>query len=316
MSRIRLIEVPSEIAAGTRGASLGIRAMEIAALNQEDRFFHEHESYEVPAENHRSYDPVDTPHAIRIEGVLSMYRKVSQAVSQTLTAGQYPFVLAGDHSTAGATIAGIKQAFPQQRLGVIWIDAHADLHSPYTTPSGNMHGMPLAVALGMDNRGHKAHKLDEKTARAWHELRQVGGGEPNLNPEDLAFIGVRSIEAPEEALMKAYDIRNFTIEEVRRKGAESIAKACLERLVACDMIYVSFDVDSMDDSISRGTGTPEPNGLTVAEATGLMESFARDPRTCCFEIVEVNPTLDDKGNVMAETAFGILNRTTQTIEER
>ena len=151
MRNIKIIEVRSEIGAGTRGASLGIDAIKIAALDFMSSLFTNFPTENVPDENKLLYEPVASPYAKRIAGVYTMYDRVASVVSETLKSGLFPVVLSGDHSTAGGTIAGIKMAKPKNRLGVIWIDAHADMHTPYTTPSGNMHGMPLAISLGEDN---------------------------------------------------------------------------------------------------------------------------------------------------------------------
>src|SRR5919202_1579267 len=152
MKNIKIIEVPSEIGAGTRGASLGIEAIKIAALDFMSNFFIHFPSEKIPAENRLLYEPIESPYAKRIKGVAAMYEKVSKAVADCLKSHFFPVVLSGDHSNAGATIAGIKMARPKSKLGVIWIDAHADLHTPYTTPSGNLHGMALATAINEDNK--------------------------------------------------------------------------------------------------------------------------------------------------------------------
>ena len=145
MKNIKIIEVPSEIGAGTRGASLGVEAIKIAALDFMSNFFIHFPSERIPVENKLLYEPIESPYAKRIKGIVSMYEKVSKSIQETIKGNFFPVVLSGDHSIAGATIAGIKMAKPKSKLGVIWIDAHADLHTPYTTPSGNMHGMPLAT---------------------------------------------------------------------------------------------------------------------------------------------------------------------------
>src|SRR5690606_24710933 len=135
MRNIKIIEVRSEIGAGTRGASLGADAIKIAALDYMSSFFVNFPTEVVETENRLLYEPVESPYAKRIKGILTMYERVSAAVSNTLKSGLFPLVLAGDHSTAGGTIAGIRMAKPKSRLGVVWIDAHADMHTPYTTPS-------------------------------------------------------------------------------------------------------------------------------------------------------------------------------------
>lgn len=131
-----------------------------------------------------------------------MVERVSDEVSSTLAKGEFPIVLAGDHSTAAGTIAGIKAMYPKSKLGVIWIDAHADLHSPYTTPSGNMHGMPLAMALDEDNLEAKVNKLDQETINYWYQLKNVGKIAPKISYRDLVLISARDMERPEAALLK------------------------------------------------------------------------------------------------------------------
>ncbi len=312
MKNIKIIEVKSEIGAGTRGASLGIDALKIAALDFMSNFFVNFSSEELPTENNLLYEPIESPYAKRIKGVNTMYERVSEAVSSTMKSGLFPVVLAGDHSTGGATISGIKMANPKRRLGVIWIDAHADLHTPYTTPSGNMHGMPLSVVLAEDNLACQVHQVDSKTVEYWEKLKNIGKIAPKVLPEDIVFIALRDYEKEEEALIKKHNIKVVTVAEIRRKGVAQVVRQTLLNLNKCDDIYVSFDVDSLDSSISRGTGTPVPNGLKEREAEDLMASLMQSHKLCCFEITEVNPTLD-KENLMAEIAFNILQRSVNTL---
>ena len=190
-------------------------------------------------------------------------------------------------------------AKPKNRLGVIWIDAHADLHSPYTTPSGNMHGMPLATALVEDNIENQVHYPDEKTVTLWNQLKNIGKITPKIRPEDIVFIALRDFEKEEEHIIKKYNIKVNTVQEVRRKGVENVVRQTLMHLSNCDDIYVSFDVDCLDSSISRGTGTPVSNGLREREAEDMLASLMQNHKICCFEITEVNPTLD-KENLLAD----------------
>jgi len=313
-NQIQLIEIKSEIGAGTRGASLGVDAIKVASLNAHSSFFAKFSTVEVPNENHLLYKPTDTPHAKRIEGIVRVYDNLSKEVQEAIIDQHLPIVLAGDHASAGGSIAGLKMAFPEKKLGVIWIDAHADLHTPYTTPSGNVHGMPLAVSLGIDNPEAQRNEIDEETLYFWNELKDMGGINPKLAPEDIVFVAVRDVEPEEAYLMKKHQMRNFTVDEVRTKGAFQIVDDILEQLDHCDLIYLSFDVDSLDsDLISHGTGTPVPNGLNEQEATDIIKGLLACKKLACFEVVEVNPTLDEKKNVMAETAFRILEKGTNSL---
>ena len=312
MKNIKLIEVPSEIGAGTRGASLGIYAIKIAALDFMSNFFVHFPSEKIEVENNLLFEPIQSPFGKRIHGVFNLYEKVSYAVSETIKGHFFPVVLSGDHSSSGGTIAGIKIAKPKSKLGVIWIDAHADLHTPYTTPTGNMHGMPLATAIGEDNQDCKAHELDEKTKKTWEQLKNIGKIYPKILPEDIVLISLRDFEKEEKVLIDQYGIKVITTNEVRRNGAESVSKKVLRYLSDCTDIYVSFDVDSLDSSISKGTGTPVSNGLKEREAEDLISKFMQSRKICCFEITEVNPTLD-KENLMAEIAFNILQRSVNVL---
>src|SRR4051812_44754475 len=256
MKNIKSIEAPSEIGAGTRGASLGVDAIKIAALDFMSNFFVHFPSEKIPAENNILFEPIVSPYAKRIKGICTMYEKVSKAVKETIKANFFPVVLSGDHSISGATIAGIKMAKPNAKLGVIWIDAHADLHTPYTTPSGNMHGMPLAAVINEDNAECAVHELDDETVMQWNYLKNMGKIAPKVLPEDIVFISLRDFEREEKALIDKYSIKVVSTKEVRNKGAENVVRSVLRYLSDCTDIYISFDVDSLDSAISKGTGTP------------------------------------------------------------
>jgi arginase len=312
MKNIKLIEVPSEIGAGTRGASLGIEAIKIAALDFMSNFFIHFPSEKIPHENKLLHEPIESPYAKRIKGIVSLYEKVGNAVCDSIKNNFFPVVLSGDHSTSGATIAGIKMAKPKSKLGVIWIDAHADLHTPYTTPSGNVHGMPLAAAINENNEQCAVHSLDAETTKQWNCLKQIGKIAPKVSPDDIVFISLRDFEKEEKFLIDKYGMKVITTKEVRSKGPENIVRSVLRYLSDCTDIYVSFDVDSLDSGISKGTGTPVSNGLKEREAEDLISKFMQNRKICCFEIAEVNPTLD-KENLMAEIAFNILQRSVNSL---
>ncbi len=307
MKNVKFIEVKSEIGAGTRGASMGVDAIKIAALDYGSSMFKQIESIEIKTENQLLFEPSKTTYAKRIAGILNICDRIAPVVSQTLKKNGFPIVLAGDHSTAGGTIAGIRMAYPRQKLGVIWIDAHADIHSPYTTPTGNMHGMPVAVILAEDNIANKMNKPDKDTVDLWNRLKKMGGISPKITYKDIVYIGVRDVEPEETFLLKKHKVKTFTTAEVKRNGVEKIARDALAHLTHCNLIYISFDVDSMDSSISKGTGTPVRNGITEKEAGSLCVRLVQNEKVCCFEICEVNPTLD-KENLMAENTFEILQK--------
>lgn len=315
MKELKIIEVKSEIGAGTRGASLGVEAMKIASLDLNSDFFKQHESVEVENVNELLFDGAKHSYAKFIDGVMIMEERVCLEVYETIFDEFFPIIMAGDHSTAYGTIAGIKKAHTKARLGVIWIDAHADIHTPFTTPSGNMHGMSLAMACGIDNFECKVNDPRGETLEYWEQLKNVGMPGPKIYPEDIVYIAVRDLEKPENYLINKYNINFIEVEEIKKLGADVVAKKALDMLSHCDLVYVSFDVDSIDSRVSAGTGTPVPNGLTVEEAKVLNAELAKDPRVCAWEIVEVNPTLDTE-NRMAESGFEILEATSKSIINR
>ena len=314
---ISLLINRSEIAAGTRGASMGADALMAAARSQGSDFFARYPKVRVSDRNELLDAQDSHPFAKRINGFEHVYTSVADQVSACLSDAHFPLVLAGDHASACGTIAGIKETYPEKRLGVVWIDAHADLHTPYTTPSGNMHGMPLAIALCEDNLACKSNEVDQETAAIWERLKNIAYSGPKLLAKDLVFIALRDLESQERILIEQHAISVIPVEQVNEDGTKSTVERTLSLLSECDILYVSFDVDSMEPALtSMGTGTPVKNGLSPQQAKEILVGLCEDPRVVCTEFVEINPCLDEKMNRMAEIAFGLLEAVTSTIEKR
>lgn len=311
---IKIIKNRSDIGAGTRGSDMGIDAIEIAAINQSNDFFHKHLYQDVETHNETIYNKNNNNFAKRIEHVVEQCQRVCDAVSKNLLGGYFPIVLSGDHSSALGTMSGIKAANPDKTLGVIWIDAHADIHSPYTSPSGNIHGMPLAAAMGIDNLECKVNEPGELTSLHWSNMKNIGVAEPKLSPDHLIYFGVRDFEEAEKIAIEKNNIRLIRVEELRYRGLDICVKEAIGKLLNCDLIYISFDVDSMDcDNISYGTGTPVPHGLLPTEVMQIFDGLLTTKKVCCIEFTEINPLLDNKGNKMAETAFQVLDHISKNI---
>ncbi len=310
--QLKLYSAMSELGAGTRGASLGMQALKFASLKFDPEFFVRRPIHKIPTENKWLFKDTPNRFAKRLDGVAKMFENIGEALGEGLQHGPV-VIFTGDHSNGGGTIAGIKKAFPNKRLGVVWVDAHADLHSPYTSPSGNVHGMPLANALHEDNLACQNNSPSEQTIQTWNRMKGVT---PRIQFEDLFFIAMRSAEGPEHHIIDENGIPNITVDELRAIGAAEAAKQALEYLSDCEVIYVSFDVDSMDPSVSRGTGTPVEHGLTAMEARDVLLGLVADPRLCCLEVTEVNPLLDMNGNSMAEATFQIIKPVIEKIETR
>ena len=196
------------------------------------------------------------------------------------------------------------------------------IKSDYTEPAVNNPSMNILLTEIADNPQRKEAapafnpiveaKINEKTKKFWDQLKNIGEIYPKVLPENIVLISLRDFEKEEKSLIDKYGIKVITTNEVRRNGAESVSKKVLRYLSDCSDIYISFDVDSLDSSISKGTGTPVSNGLKEREAEDLISKFMQSRKICCFEITEVNPTLD-KENLMAEIAFNILKRSVNVL---
>ena len=163
----------------------------------------------------------------------------------------------------------------------------------------------------------KQNDIEGSTLEYWNKIKNLAGFSPWIHYDDIVFMGLRQVEKEEEHLIDSYNIKTISVTEARLSGMKNAAEEALDHLYKCDLIYVSFDVDSMDSEyVSRGTGTPVPVGFSEDESHELLSSLLASPKLCCFEITEVNPILDDKGNVMAETAFRLLESSTHTLETR
>ena len=311
---IKLIKNRSDIGAGTRGSDLGVDAIEIAAINKNSDYFNRFPFEDVKTHNESIYDKNNNTFAKRIEHVVEQCTRVSYAVKHNLEAHYFPIVLSGDHSSALGTISGIKAVYPKKTLGVIWIDAHADLHSPYTSPSGNIHGMPLSAALSNDNLDCQINEIALETKKHWEDMKNIGCPGAKIDAGNLIYFGVRDTEEAEDKQIEKLQIRNYMVAEIRYRGLQVCVKEALTKLAHCDLIYISFDVDSMDcDMISYGTGTPVSKGFDQYEIIEIINQIVMTKKVVCVEFVEINPLLDTKGNKMAETAFEVLEQITSNI---
>lgn len=315
MHPIKIVKNRSDIGAGTRGSDMGIDAIEIAAINQNNDYFNRYPYLDVDTHNEAIYNKVKTSFAKRIHFVRIQCERVAKALEETLDDHHFPIVLSGDHSSALGTISGIKAHLKEKRLGIVWIDAHADMHSPYTTPSGNVHGMPLAAALGEDNIKNQVNEVAGATKDEWEQMKNIGIEGPKFLPEDLFYFGVRDTEAPEDEIRKLLGLRKYMVHEVRYRGLDNVMDEVIEKLSHCDAIYISFDVDSLDcDLVSHGTGTPVSKGFDPEEVKQIINRIIETKKVACLEVTEVNPLLDEHGNKMAETAFAVLDEVTRTLE--
>lgn len=278
--RVKIIGVPMDLGAGRRGVDMGPSAIRIAGLNQAIALL----GYEVSDGGNIHVAP---PESIPQESARARYlpeisaacEELAARVEEALEDGALPVVLGGDHSIAIGSVAGLASYHRKrgQRVGIIWLDAHSDSNTPQSSPSGNIHGMPLAALLG---RGAK-------------ELTDVGGFAPKVLPENTVIIGARSVDPGERELLKSLNIRVFTMSELDERGLASVVEEAIEiasRNTAG--IHVTFDMDFIDPFYAPGVGTPERGGATYRESHLAMEKIADSGKVLSVELAEVNPLFD------------------------
>jgi arginase len=292
--RFKVITVESDFGAGKKGAAKGPQAL-LHELQEADFSAFDVFNYTrlVP---HEVAPKEETPHGRNIENIKNFQEKIVDNIQDILRLQKIPFIISGDHSSANALISGIKDFHANARIGVIWIDAHADLHSPYTTPSGNIHGMPIAALMGDDHREMAKNEPKESTRNFWEVLKKLGRRRitPKIQGRDLVFIALRSTEEEEEKIITKEGIKSFRPSDIKQLGIEAVAEQTINHLHNCQYIYISFDVDSLDTQYSVGTGTPVDDGLTLEQAKYLIRSFCASDKLVGMEITEINPDLDEK----------------------
>jgi arginase len=240
----------------------------------------------------------ETPRAKSLENTLETCKLLRDVVSQSLIKGRFPMVLSGDHSTAIGTMAGIKTAFPSLEMGIVWFDAHTDIHSPFTTHSGNMHGMPLSAATHLDNTQYQRQTLTAYEKTLWNEIKSLGPTKPLAELENIVFVGIRDMEPEEKNLVRSRDCLILDANYVQEQTTAELLTKTKNHLRHCDVIYISFDIDCLDKSLVPGTGTPVDHGPDAQKVMDLVSQLSMWERVMCFELSEVNPTLDPSGKTL------------------
>lgn len=295
MRDIHLLGVPMDLGAGRRGVDMGASALRLARLGdtlaQLGHRVRDLGNVEVPV---AESVPHGTGSARYGEAIAEVCSTVATRIA-SLPATAVPLLLGGDHAVSLGSVAGAVRRAPGRRVGILWIDAHADLNTPATSPSGNVHGMPLALLLG-----HGDEALRRST------------GIPPLRPEDVVLLGLRSVDPDERALIRGEGLTALTMSDVDRGGIAAVTSAALAALAHVDTLHVSFDADVLDPAVAPGVGTPVPGGLGYREAHLLMELLHESGRVSSVDLVEVNPILDE-GNrtagVVVELAASLFGRT-------
>jgi arginase len=307
---IKLIEVYADIAGHRKGASLGIEALRKSSIQIDSSYYQKFISQKI--EQEVSFSDSKFEHAKHIDKVYPVITQLAKTVKEMRDDNIFPIVLAGDHSSCAGTMHGLKMAHPNEEIGVIYIDAHADIHTPYTSASGNMHGMPLAIACNIDNKEKAINTLTNEEEEYWTKLKNLGPKEESIKPENIVFCALRDFQKEEDALIKKHKIPVYTVEEITLKGIRTVVEEIFKKLSYCKHIYVSFDVDSIDPLYVPGTGTPASNGLSYEQAMQLNLELIKNEKVCCWEMAEINP-LYNNNDEDAARVFKILERVTDNL---
>jgi arginase len=280
-SQIAIIGVPLDMGADRRGVDMGPSAVRVACLNSKLTAlgYKVDDLGNVPVTQPET-QPEGSPRAKYLSQITETCTRLATMVDEALGRGETPLVLGGDHSIAVGTVAGvsINQQRQQKKIGLIWIDAHADMNTPESSPSGNIHGMPLACCMGLGPE----------------ELTHIGGFSPKVDPKNVALVGIRSVDELEREYVQRSGVRAFTMRDIDERGLRGV----MEEAIAVASggtagFHVSLDMDAMDPTEAPGVGTPVRGGLSYREAHLAMETLCDSGSMLSMEVVEVNPVIDE-----------------------
>jgi arginase len=296
--KIRVIGVPLDLGQSRRGVDMGPSALRVAGLEMRlEELGHVVEDGGNVAVAMPEQKTAGDPHAKYLKEITATCTKEAELVIKTLEAGVVPFILGGDHSVGAGTVSGVAEFYRRQnqKIGLLWIDAHTDINTPETSPSGNVHGMPLAAIMGLGPA----------------EMANIFGFSPKVDPDNCVLVGVRDIDAVERENVRRAGIHVYTMRDIDERGMRNVMETAVR--IAADGTagyHVSLDMDWVDPEDAPGVGTPVRGGATYREAHLAMEIIADDGKMLSFEIVEVNPVIDEHNRTadlaveLALSAFG------------
>ncbi len=271
-----------DLGAGRRGVDMGPSAVRLAGLNEKiDSLGYTVEDLGNVVVSQPESVPVGPQKAKYLEPITETCTRLAEAVESSADAGKFPVVLGGDHSIAVGTVSGMARHLHKQgkKLGLIWIDAHADMNTPESSPSGNVHGMPLACLVG----------------NGPNELTGMLGFSPKVDPANVVLIGLRSVDAEERQIVRKTGVKTFTMREIDERGLRSVMEEAIRIATEGTAgFHLSFDMDSVDPHEAPGVGTPVKGGMTYREAHLAMETICDSDALLSMEVVEVNPVIDEQ----------------------
>lgn len=290
---IHVLGVPMDLGSGRRGVDMGPSAIRIAGLADKLKELGNKivDEGDIDIKNMEEIRVGDT-RARYLKEIARASRILARHTEAIMAKGHFPLILGGDHSIAVGSISGIAAFARKKRkkVGVLWVDAHGDMNTPSTSPSGNVHGMPLAVLLGYGP----------------NELKSVGGNARKIDPNNVVLVGVRSLDEGERRFIEQTGVNVYTMHDIDRQGVHRVMKKALSKVTdGTDYLHVSLDLDAVDPTVAPGVGTPVKGGLDYREAHLIMELLFESKAMTSLEIVEVNPILDEH-NTSAEFAVELV----------
>ncbi len=290
---VTLIGVPLDLGAGRRGVDMGPSAFRVAEIDRKlgELGYKVADVGDLDVQIQETHNPGD-PRLKYLKEIKETCEALREKVGAALASGSMPVVLGGDHSVAMGTIAGLSRHYREkkEKVGLIWFDAHADSNTAETSPTGNIHGMPLAVALGLGAPG----------------LVNLAGVCPMVDGSRAAAVGLRDVDGAERPNVRASGLGAFTMRDIDERGMRTVMEEAIKRASnGTAGIHVSFDLDAMDPDYAPGVGTPSPGGLSFREAHLAMEMLADTGRVISAELVEANPVLDER-NITAQLGVELL----------
>ncbi|WP_330949663.1 arginase [Virgibacillus sp. MG-45] len=287
---ISIIGVPMDLGQSRRGVDMGPSAIRYAGAIDRLKVLHDHvdDLGDISIQRPEEEGEIGTSNLKNLEQVIAGNEALAALVDKEISKHRFPLILGGDHSIAIGSLAGISKHY--NNLGVIWYDAHGDLNTSDTSPSGNIHGMPLAVSIGL---GHE-------------KLTGLYGYEPKVKPENIVIVGARSLDPGERQLIREKGIKVYSMHEIDRMGMPKVMEETINYLRdRTDGVHLSLDLDGLDPTEAPGVGTPVLGGLTYRESHLAMEMLAESNMITSAEFVEVNPILDEK-NKTATVAVALM----------
>ena len=280
-SQIAILGAPLDLGAGRRGVDMGPSAVRLAGLNAKlGSLGYEVEDLGNVLVAQQESTPTGRDNAKYLLEIAGTCEALAKSVESILTAGKFPLVLGGDHSIAAGTVSGVSHSFRQRgkKIGLIWIDAHADMNTPDSSPSGNVHGMPLACCIGQGPR----------------ELTHLFGYAPKVEGQNVVLVGLRDVDRREREIVRASGVTAFTMRDIDERGLRNVMEDAIARAGGGTAgFHLSLDMDAVDPDEAPGVGTPVRGGMTYREAHLAMETICDSSRMLSMELVEVNPVLDE-----------------------